>query len=285
MKASAIIRIILLSLLILILASILIGGLAFHKYIVSGEFGEIFEKFMPVVDGTVASEGSVSAEEVKSLEINWVSGSVTIIRADVTDISFHEDAGLKESQQLVWKQEGDRLVIHSTRVKIQLGTSKSKNLVVTIPMDYNMNELEIGTVSATFNADSLVANTVTIQGVSGKCIFTGNNAFGTMNVETVSGDVTFNGTLRQLTCEGVSANFRGYFTETPNSIQVDGVSGDIDITLPADAGFTAELDTLNGHFNSDFSTTSSGDRYICGNGQCTIEVDGVSGDINIRKAN
>jgi hypothetical protein len=135
-------------------------------------------------------------------------------------------------------------------------------------MDYNMNELEIGTVSATFNADSLVANTVTIQGVSGKCIFTGNNAFGTMNVETVSGDVTFNGTLRQLTCEGVSANFRGYFTETPNSIQVDGVSGDIDITLPADAGFTAELDTLNGHFNSDFSTTSSGDRYICGNGQC-----------------
>ena len=281
MKASAIIRIILLSLLILILASILIGVLVGHKYLTSGEFAAFFGE----VEGTAASEGSVSAEEVKRIELNWVSGDVTIVRADVTDISFREDAGLKEKDMMVWSQNGDKLVIHSSRVKVQIGVHKSKDLVITIPMDYNFNDLTISTVSANFKADSLTANSVTIQGVSGKCTFNGDNAFGTMNVETVSGDVTFNGTLRELTCEGVSANFRGYFTETPNSIQVDGVSSDIDITLPADAGFTAELDTLNGHFNSDFSTTSSGDRYICGNGQCTIEVDGVSGDINIRKAN
>ena len=281
MKASAIIRIILLSLLILILASILIGVLTFHDFLGSGRLVAFFGE----VDGTVASEGSVSAEEVKSLEINWVSGDVTIVRADVTDISFREDAGLKEKDMLVWSQKGDKLVIHSSRYKVQFGTSKSKDLVVTIPMDYNINNLSISTVSANFSADSLTANSVTIQGVSGECTFTGNNTFGTMNMETVSGDVTFNGTLRELTCEGVSANFRGFFTETPNSIQVDGVSGNIDITLPADAGFTAELDTLNGDFDSDFSITSSGDRYICGNGQCSIEIDGVSGDINIRKAN
>lgn len=281
MRASAIIRIILLSLLILILASILIGVLAFHDFLGSGRLIALFGE----VEGTVASEGSVSAEEIKSLEINWVSGNVTIVRADVTDISFHEDAGLKEKYQLVWSQKGDKLVIHSSRYKVQFGTSKSKDLVVTIPMDYNINNLTISTVSADFNADSLTANTVTINAVSGRCNFTGNNAFGDMNVDTVSGDVTFNGILRELTCEGVSANFRGFFTETPNSIQMDGVSGNIDITLPADAGFTAELDTLNGHFSSDFNTTSSDDRYICGNGQCQIEIDGVSGDINIRKAN
>ncbi len=285
MKVSAIIRIILLSLLILILASILIGGLVAHKYIVSGEFMGIFGKFLPAVEGTVASEGSVSAEEVKNIEINWVSGSVTIVKADVADISFREDAGLKEKDMLVWSQKGDKLVIHSSRVKVQIGVTKSKDLVVTIPMDYNFNELTISTVSATVNADSLTANKVTIEGVSGRCTFSGNNEFGVMNVETVSGDVTFNGTLRELTCEGVSANFCGYFTATPNSIDVSGVSGNIDITLPADAGFTAELDTINGDFNSEFSTTSSGDRYICGNGQCSIEVEGVSGDINIRKAN
>ena len=281
MKASAIIRIILLSLLILILASILISVLVGHKYLTSGEFTAFFGE----VEGTAASEGSVSAEEVKNIEINWVSGDVTIVRADVTDISFREDAGLKEKDMMVWSQNGDKLVIHSSRTKVQFGTSKSKDLVVTIPMDYSINKLSISTVSANFSADSLTANNVTIQGVSGECTFTGSNVFGIMNMETVSGDVTFNGILRELTCEGVSANFRGCFTETPNSIQVDGVSGDIDITLPADAGFTAELDTLNGHFNSDFSTTSSGDRYICGNGQCTIEIDGVSGDINIRKGN
>lgn len=281
MKASAIIRIILLSLLILILASILIGVLLGHKYITSGEFTAFFGE----VEGTVASEGSVSAEEVKSIDINWVSGSVTIVKADVTDISFQEDAGLKEKDMMVWSQNGDKLVIHSSRTKVQIGTSKSKDLIVTIPMDYRFDDLTIGTVSANIKADSLIANDVTIQGVSGKCTFTGENAFGSMNVETVSGDVTFNGTLRDLVCEGVSANFRGHFTATPDSIDVDGVSGNIDITLPADAGFTVELDTLNGGFNSDFSTTSSGDRYICGDGHCSIEVDGVSGDINIRKGN
>ena len=281
MKASAIIRIILLSLLILILTSILIGVLTFHDFLGSGRLVAMFGE----VEGIVASEGSVSAEEIKNLEINWVSGDVTIVRADVTDISFQEDAGLKEKDQMVWSQKGDKLVIHSSRYKVQLSTSKSKDLVITIPMDYNINNLTISTVSANFSADSLTANTVNINAVSGECDFSGNNTFGDMNVDTVSGDVTFNGILRELTCEGVSANFRGFFTETPNSIQVDGVSGNIDITLPADAGFTAELDTLNGHFNSDFSTTSSGDRYICGNGQCTIEIDGVSGDINIRKGN
>ncbi len=281
MKASAIIRIILLSLLILILASILIGVLVGHKYITSGEFTAFFGE----VEGIVASEGSVSAEEVKNIEINWVSGNVTIVRADVTDISFHEEAGLKEKDMMVWSQKGDKLFIHSSRAKVQFGTSKSKDLVVTIPMDYHFNDLTFSTVSATVNADSLTANKVTIEGVSGRCNFNGNNEFGEMNVETVSGDVTFNGTLRELICEGVSANFRGYFITTPNSIEVSGVSGNIDITLPADAGFTVELDTVNGDFNSDFSTTSSGDRYTCGNGQCRIEVDGVSGDINIRKAN
>lgn len=281
MKASAIIRIILLSLLILILASILIGVLVFNKFLLSGEFMGFFGE----VEGTAASEGSVSAEEVKNIEINWVSGSVTIVRADVTDISFREDAGLKEKDMLVWSQKGNNLVIHSSRARVQIGVTKSKDLVVTIPMDYNFNGLTISTVSATVNADSLIANKVTIEGVSGRCNFTGNNAFGEMNVETVSGDVTFNGTLRDLVCEGVSANFRGYFTATPDSIDVDGVSGNIDITLPADAGFTVELDTLNGGFNSDFSTTSSGDRYICGDGHCSIEIEGVSGDISIRKGN
>ena len=119
MKASAIIRIILLSLLILILASILIGVLVGHKYLISGEFAAFFGE----VEGTAASEGSVSAEEVKNIEINWVSGDVTIVRADVTDISFREDAGLKEKDMMVWSQSGDKLVIHSSRVKVQIGTT------------------------------------------------------------------------------------------------------------------------------------------------------------------
>lgn len=287
MKANAIVRIVLFSIAILLLSAILVSGLLVRQFAVNTDWNrvtELFEEFIPSNDGTVASVGEISASDVKNIEINWTSGSVTVLKDNVQNITFSENSGLNENEKLVWKLKGDTLVIDSSQFRVIIGITRSKDLVVTVPMNWDCKDLEINCVSADTTLQSFTATDVTISAVSGKCDFTGSCAVDKLTVETVDGDITYSGTLNDLECEGVSADFRGTFTAVPHSIDLSTVDGNIDLILPADAGFTAELDTISGKFTSDFDTVVSGSRYSCGNGACSIEIDGVSGNITINKA-
>ena len=62
------------------------------------------------------------------------------------------------------------------------------------------------------------------------------------------------------------------------------VSGDLDLTLPENSGFTLSLDALSGNFRSTFPTTAQGNTYVCGDGSCRITVSALSGDVTINKA-
>ena len=287
MKTNAIVRIVLFSIAILVLGGILVGGMILYTFAANTDWGNVSEYvggFFATTDGTVASVGEISAAEVKNIEIDWTSGSVTINKADVDTISFAETPGLDENQKMLWKLQGDTLVISNSRYRVVIGISKSKDLVVTVPMDWNCVDLDIETVSADITVDSLTVEDVAISAVDGKCDFLGNCAIADLNIETVSGDITFKGTLGKLECEAVDADFRGTFTSVPNSLNMNSVDGNFDLIFPGDAGFTAALNTVSGNFSSEFSTTKSGNRYVCGDGACAIEIDSVSGGLTINKA-
>ena len=106
---------------------------------------------------------------------------------------------------------------------------------------------------------------------------------GELDIETASGDIDFYGELNKLEFDAASAKFTGVLTNTPKSILVDSMSGDLDVTLPADSGFTVTMAAISGDFTSDFSTTVSNGAYVCGNGTCQIQYNGMYGDIIIRK--
>ena len=287
MKTNAIVRIVLFSIAILVLGGILVGGMLLYTFAANTDWGNVSEYvggFFATTDGTVASVGEISAAEVKNIEIDWTSGSVTINKADVDTISFAETPGLDENQKMLWKLQGDTLVISNSRYRVIIGISKSKDLVVTVPMDWDCKDLEIETVSADITVDSLTVEDVAISAVDGKCDFLGNCAIADLNIETVSGDITFKGTLGKLECEAVDADFRGTFTSAPNRLYLNSVDGSFDLKFPVDIGFTAALNTVSGNFTSYFPTTNSGNRYVCGDGACTIEINSVSGGLTINKA-
>ena len=105
-----------------------------------------------------------------------------------------------------------------------------------------------------------------------------------LDLDTASGNVRFTGGLQQLDCDAVSADIILKLTNVPGRLDMDTVSGDLDVTLPADAGFTVSMDTLSSDFESDFETTTRNGSYIAGNGRCRIDVDAMSGDVIIRKS-
>lgn len=277
-KENAIIRIVIFSIVIILLLGILVAGLGIGTFI--GRFR------YSTSGGQAVSSGEVDAAQVKDLNIQWVSGSVTIQPGDTDTIQFSEDADVPEDEKLVWKLNGDTLVIQFCRATIFSGfeANYSKNLVVTVPEDWVCGTLELELVSVEAEVTNLTANRIEVENVSGECQFE-ECSTDSFSAETVSGGVDFTGTLRKLSFDTVSADCTAILYSAPMELELDGVSGNLDITLPADCGFTAEIDSASGTIRSDFSAAVSGDRYSYGDGSCHIDGDTLSGNIVIRKGN
>ena len=233
------------------------------------------------------SEGSVAASEIRNLQIDWVAGSITIQTADTDTITFTEGFYGEETKPMIWKQSGDKLILQFSESAWGFGfmnnSSVSKDLVVTVPSDWNCNDLSIDSVSAEIQVSDLVCDSIDLNNVSGKCDFE-NCKTEELTLETVSGKVNYRGELNSMDCDSVSADCEIYAQNCPSEIDMDGVSCDLILYLPENCGFTVDMDTASGDFDSDFPTTSKGGKHIYGDGECEINADSASGNICIRKA-
>lgn len=284
MKTSAIIRIVLYSLVVILLLGILLVGLGMDAL----SFINPFDSDEHVSGGITATAGSVDGATVRDLQIEWAAGSITIQPGDVDTIIFSETETEDEKDQMVWKQSGDKLVIQfserNTYWGISLGTTADhpKDLVITVPRDWNCDELDLDAAAATVEIRDMTIESVDFDGASGKCTFD-NCQVNDMDLDGASCDILFSGTLNELDCDGASASVTAVLYNQPRHMELDMASGDLDLTLPPDTGFRVSMDGLSSDFSSDFETTREGDAYVCGDGSCRINVSGLSTDITIRK--
>ena len=278
MKRNAIIRIVLFSLLILVLVSVLLAGLGIHTYTAGSDHR---------TETYALGSGQVPSNEVRDIEIDWAAGSITIKTADTDVISFYE-TGDNDADPMVYRQAGDKLTIQYQEDDVLFGitlgfsSSASKDLVITVPEDWQGGKLTVNAASAELSVNGVTADDVSLNTASGDCVFT-DCALGELELDSASGKVSYTGTLYSLDCDTASGDITAVFDNIPRSIEFDGVSADLELTLPADAGFTVEIDALSGTFNSDFETSHQNGLYICGNGSCRIDIDGMSGNVTIHK--
>lgn len=283
MKSNAIVRIVLYSIVILVLVGLLLVSLGISTFSFRDSNNPSGE-FIP------GSAGSVDPDVIRSLEIEWAAGSITIQRGDSHDISFYETGVTNTKYQMVWKQNGDKLVIEYCAdseknlfggISINIGSEMRKDLVITVPYGWDCASLNVVAASAEVNVNELVIGEAEFDGASGICTFT-NCQVDKLEVETASGDIKFAGSLSELDFEGMSSSFTAVLSNTPSRMRMDSMSGNLDITLPSSAGFTASIDAMSSDFSSDFSTTKQNGNYICGDGSCKINVSAMSGDVTIR---
>lgn len=265
MKTSAIARIVIFSFVILLLVGILAVG------VIGSMLGSYFKDDV-LGGGTVSDHGAVLADKIRNLEIDWVSGSITIKTGDTDQIIFSETGSDSEKNTMVWKQTGNTLKIQFRQPKKFLGFSldfsiggeKEKDLTITIPKDWVGTKLSIDSVSAKVDVAEINVKD--------------------LDLDTVSGSINLTGSVTNVELDSVSASCTLNLSAGVKSIGMDCVSGKLTVYLPEDQGFTAEIDGLNGDINTDFAVTTSNGKQIYGDGSCEIEADCVSGDINIKKA-
>lgn len=296
MKNSAIIRIILFSLIAVLLIGTLIIGILFSRvpFMLFSEKtsshvenidGDIDTSYSPISDGNVSNSGAVPANTVSELEIQWIAGSITIEPGDTDEITFSESGNAKKP--MVWKQTGNKLIIQFSEKNPKVfggwwHENLSKDLTITVPKDWTARELDIDATSANVNISDLTITEVEVNSVSG-ALDLRNCVVEDFSAESVSGNVKFSGSLGSLDCNTVSADCIIVTDRVPREVELECVSGDMELTLPENAGFSAKMDSMKSDLTSDFPVTKNGSIYTSGDGACKIEFEGVSGDLTIRK--
>lgn len=283
MKTNAIVRIVLFSLTIVVLVGILLSGMGLFTNLRNTERVYTGEE---IPTDALSAAAAVDASGIRKLNIEWVAGDITIeSKEGIDQIQFSESAVENSKYAMHYKVSGSKLAIQFSRENItgfgiNLGTEVIKDLTVWVPMDWVLQELQLEVASADVEVRNLTIDSIDFDGASGTCDFT-NCIVGDLDMDTASGDVTFSGELNTLDFDAASASFFGLLNNCPHQIDMDAMSGDLELALPSDCGFTVSMDGLSSSFHSDYPTTYTNGNQVYGDGRCRIDVDGMSCDVYI----
>ncbi len=302
MKRNAILRIIIWSLVLVLLVGILAAGLTFGSYQNLRRSSKPAETMIPMpitesietpapTEADSSSGGNkdyFSPQEITEIEIEWVAGDILIQAADTDRITVKEDHSGDPKYNMVLKKKGSELDIQfceegvASYFGINTRSDVEKDLTITVPKDWICESLDIECALAKVEVNDLTIREVDFDGASGSCEFE-NCTVEEIDIDTASGDVRFIGSLNMLDCDAASASVYAVLSNTPSRLDMDTMSGNLDITLPEGAGFALTMDSAARNFESDFETVLKNGSYVSGDGSCRINVDALSGNVAIRK--
>ena len=286
MKTSAVIRIVIWSLVALILTGVLVSVVVFKG--VWGGSGD----FSVGVTGNVYSGdyniggGSVT-EPINAVEVDWVSGKIEISVYDGETTEISENEISDEDYKLRYKVENGRLTVHSEKSGFSFGiiSRPKKELTIKIPRAYaeNLKTLKINSTSAEINLNGLtVLESTETDTVSGRVTAENLNT-ASLECDTVSGDVKASGAIEAFDLSSTSGAAEITTTVPLKKLETDTVSGDVTLTLPESSGFTLEFDTVSGDLNCELPMTNKNGKHICNDGSAEFEADSTSGDFTVKR--
>lgn len=195
-----------------------------------------------------------------------------------------------------------------------------KDLEIKIPMDMKLEDLSFNGSSGDSLFDNIAADSISVDVSSGTAKIIGCSAdtidaeassgkviidqkgesskintevssgsiditaekVGNINAECSSGNISINAEEAvSVDTEASSGKTTLRFGKMPAETEVDASSGDVDIYVPEEADFTADIDTSSGDFDSDLALSKDGSTYTSGNGENKLKVETSSGDVYI----
>ncbi len=224
-------------------------------------------------------------EEINKLDINWIDGNISVDTHDGDEIIINEYGVTDEDSRLRYLVRNGELIIQPRKSArfISDGDIPTKDLVVLIPntMAYLVN-VEASNIDGEIKLATVEAHRMLIESVSAE-IYISDVTANEIDIEVVSADVEAKGSFNDISIESVSGDVKITSEVCPRELDADTVSGNFVIYIPDTSEFTVELDEVSGSFNSDFAYTKRGDSYIVGSGGADFTIDGVSGDIQVKK--
>ncbi|MDD6988916.1 DUF4097 family beta strand repeat-containing protein [Ruminococcus sp.] len=259
------------------------------------------------IDKMSTGNAEFDKNEVKSIDINWTSGTVEIKNGNTDKVEISENVSYDKNSDnaMRWSLDDGKLKIYDSKNAFGFHwfsfSMSPKKLTVTLPESISLDEFDISSASAEFTAECINADTLNIETASGTIkvdSFEGNKAdintaSGTVDftavsaedvdVETVSGECTVTGKIEKLNVSGVSSVLNLIVGKNNSEINAETVSGNVNIRTNCDqSGFTANYSSVSGDFSSDFAGTNKNGKFVYGSGKADYNISTVSGNIDIQ---
>ena len=249
----------------------------------------------PVVVEETADNGAVSlsAEDIREIDLSWISGSVEITTASGNEIDFFEDYSGASDKRLRYDITDGVLRIRYCEDSGAWGVNlPSKHLTLTLPekhyarlqVDLTSADLAVSGVttklfklvglSGDAKLDGLQAETLMAETTSGKLTLTACQAQ-TLQLDSVSGAVSAEGVFSEITVGSTSGTVKLRAAELPQHIDVNTVSGDVTIAAPENAAFGYSFSSVSGDTHVDLPGASC-DK------DASVRVNTVSGSLRLQ---
>lgn len=196
--------------------------------------------------------GTVYAESITAVELDWLLGSVKVIVSEddaYVSISESGETPLAESAQVHWcvRADGTLEIRHRASGSFMASSLQEKELILRVPASMAQSFTDMDLL--------VVRGALLVQGITSEEI----------DIETRAASVTLDG------CDW-------------KELDIQAGRGDVRMTLPEDASFRLECTALRGELLSDFELQKVGEEYLHGTGGKEINVKANRGNVTLKKA-
>ncbi|MDQ5977207.1 MAG: hypothetical protein QG602_179 [Verrucomicrobiota bacterium] len=211
-----------------------------------------------------------------SIHLENVNGSVEVIAWDKNEVSLEAEKSARDQDGL----SRMHLRIDSTNRRLTVKTELEKKWRFWDNMNAQVHYKLMVPAGVTVDKIDVVNSGITVTGVKGP-----------VNLEAVNGGIEADGLSTDGRFRTVNGSIRvGYATlPASGSVSLKTVNGTCTLTLPKDAAFDLDSDTVNGRISCDFPITlqNSGKRELRGpvnGGGTRISLESVNGNLTVAGA-
>ena len=230
-------------------------------------FGIETGSFEPVTTHTI------SAEEIDSLFVDWISGAVNIQTHAGDNIEITEFArrSLRDREEMLVNVDDGTLRIYFAERHTFQTNMPSKQLEILIPyaLSEHFADFQVNTVSGRIEVSNVSANTVSLRTTSGRIMISGieaeeihlhtvsgrietrNTVTADLQAQTTSGRHELSGDFQRVNARSTSGRIEVTSTTVPHSLTARTTSGRIEVMVPSGDVVNVQYSTSSGRFSSE----------------------------------
>ena len=221
-------------------------------------------------------------EEITAIDIDWISGSVTLVEDEtITGVKVEEVTDLEKEKEWVHSYiDNGKLMIKFFAANTWCSRLFDYTKELTVTYHPGLESVNVDLTSGSLKAESITAKDVNIDMTSGKANIK-NIVADNVDVDLTSGDIEIKDvTAKEFDADLTSGTITVGFTAIDDA-SFDLTSGKINMTIPED-GASVKVSKTSGSVKTERECSIDNNLYKFGTGSANIKVSMTSGKLIIK---
>ena len=240
--------------------------LLFTIFLVAGCYEEEMHSSKTVTE-------SWSASEVQEIDLEGVNGSISILAGDDDEITLVAEIRARRDPDDILK-----LVVEDGVLRVREEHRRSKGFPFSLVRNSSAKiDYEIRVPSATVLDIETTNGPIKTEGIRG-----------VHHLSSVNGRIEVTTPDAEITASTVNGRIVAQFTDEFRGARLKTVNGSVRVSVPPDAAISADINQVNGSFNSNIPVVVNGSKRVSRHGETRefpLDVTTVNGSVTLTEWN